>query len=171
MTRPTAIEGARLLAAAGGTLHSPGSGGCAPTVDLRDVEAAIRAGYATHGGYGAATATTLTPADRAALALLARGPDDADPVTAADLDPDTCYAPVGGGLHCGAPIGECEHTATTCLTCIEGRLPCTDCDGRGRYEVWPHVTCPTCKGAKTVPCEDCGGSGKLDLSPATSTPI
>ena len=29
-------------------------------------------------------------------------------------DSDTCYAPVGGGLHCGAPLGECEHTSEIC---------------------------------------------------------
>ncbi len=25
--------------------------------------------------------------------------------------------------------------------------PCTDCDGRGHYNIWPHTTCPQCGGS------------------------
>jgi hypothetical protein len=64
---PTALALLRALRDAGGTLHSSGSG-CYPVRPL-GTEAGIgdlvRAGLATHGGYGAATATTLTDAGRA----------------------------------------------------------------------------------------------------------
>lgn len=31
--------------------------------------------------------------------------------------------------------------------------PCTDCDGRGHYTIWPHVTCPVCAGSGMAPDE------------------
>lgn len=39
-------------------------------------------------------------------------------------DPDTCCLPVGGGLRCGAPIGECEHTQRKA-----SMHNCPDCGG------------------------------------------
>lgn len=50
------------------------------------------------------------------LSSLVSAPKVADEQTELDAalfgftDPDTCYAPVGESLHCGAPIGECKHT-------------------------------------------------------------
>jgi hypothetical protein len=48
------------------------------------------------------------------------------------------------GTYCNQPMG----TTPSCGRVLQAVAleDCTECDGRGHYTVWPHVTCPTCKG-------------------------
>jgi hypothetical protein len=52
---------------------------------------------------------------------------------------------VFGALYCGPPGENCRHKNW----CREE--DCENCDGRGRYEGWPHTTCPTCGGSGVTP--------------------
>ncbi|MBI9104806.1 MAG: zinc ribbon domain-containing protein [Spirochaetales bacterium] len=101
-------------------------------------------------------------------------------------DPDCQICGGTGELVCtacnGDKTGPCEHCGATgvidcepilLFDCVDGNafvpsedqfVPCTDCDGTGKYAYDETMECPECSGDGILDCPKCHGEGVLDCS-------